>query len=703
MVAEAPVTLTVSKNYDQYLSYKLSNTPENFVAGKTARYQDQWTKITSDKWVLKTICGYKVELIQRPVQNSIPVPIKFSDSEKTAISSEISAFVNKGIIEPIFSSDPGEYVSNIFMRSKSDGGTRVILNLKPFNEQFVEKIHFKMESLKSAINAMSRNCYFASVDLKDAYYSIPIRMTDRKFFRFYWQNQKYQFTSLIMGLSSSPRVFTKILKPIFATLRAKGHISTAYIDDSCLQGQTAEDCAHNVSDTVSLFDNLGFTIHDKKSVFIPTKQIVFVGFLLDSETMTVRLTCEKAVKIITVCTHILQETYISIREFARLIGKLVATEPGVEYAQLRYKPLEQIKDKYLKFHKGNFEAHMPVSSECRIAIQWWIDNLRTSFKVISHGKPAKILYTDSSNSGWGAFDKTLDVHTGGHWSEEESQHHINYLELKAAFLGLKALCGSAYNVHIQVYMDNTTSCAYIANFGGKKKRLNELAIEIWNWCIARKIHLSVGHVSGSLNVEADRMSRKINDDLEWALREDVFDKIVEKFGLPDIDLFASRLNHKLKRYVSFRPDPCAIAVDAFSISWANDYVFIFAPFSTLNMVLRKIAEDSAEGIVIAPLWTTQSWWPLLVHHITDLPLLLPRGQGILYQPNDLTKIHPLKKLRLGAFRVSGSHWKAEAFRASLPPSSLSHGGNQLKNSMTAISNSGWNLQIQGRQIQLIPL
>ena len=73
-----------------------------------------------------------------------------------------------------------------------------------------------METLKSAISAMTRNCFIAYVDLKDAYYSIPIRSEDRKYFRFLWNGQKYQFTSLIMGLSTSPRVYTKILKPVFA-------------------------------------------------------------------------------------------------------------------------------------------------------------------------------------------------------------------------------------------------------------------------------------------------------------------------------------------------------------------------------------------------------------------------------------------------------------------------------------------------------
>ena len=69
-----------------------------------------------------------------------------------------------------------------------------------------------------------------------------------------------------MGWSTSARVFTQILKPVYATLRRKGHISTVYIDDSYLQGRTENECTQNILDTVHLLDCLGFTVHvhDKK-------------------------------------------------------------------------------------------------------------------------------------------------------------------------------------------------------------------------------------------------------------------------------------------------------------------------------------------------------------------------------------------------------------------------------------------------------
>ena len=80
---------------------------------------------------------------------------------------------------------------------------------------------------------------------------------------------------------------------------------------------------------------------------IQTKEITFVSFILNSTDMTMRLPLEKTESILKLCLSINKRSHITIRQFSRLIGKLVTTEPGVEYAQLRYKPLERIKEKHL--------------------------------------------------------------------------------------------------------------------------------------------------------------------------------------------------------------------------------------------------------------------------------------------------------------------------------------------------------------------
>jgi hypothetical protein len=95
---------------------------------------------------------------------------------------------------------------------KETGKVRVIFNLKHLNEAVTYR-KFKMDTLESAIKLMKPGCFMTSIDLRDAYYSVPITPKHRKYLKFMWRGVLYQFTSLPMGLTSSPRLFTKILKP----------------------------------------------------------------------------------------------------------------------------------------------------------------------------------------------------------------------------------------------------------------------------------------------------------------------------------------------------------------------------------------------------------------------------------------------------------------------------------------------------------
>ena len=196
-----------------------------------------------------------MEIATIPVQNSIPRQIKFSKYEHIKIQEELNRFLKCNITEKVTDYVPGEFISNIFIRPKKNNKIRDILNLKQFNEN-IDPLHLKMETLQCAINSkQKKNCYFGSVDLSESCYSIPVTKKHRKYFRFWFDNQKYQFTSLVMGLATSPRVFTNVLKSVFAYLREKGYMSTAYIDDSCLQGQTSLECSDNISGTTKLMDS----------------------------------------------------------------------------------------------------------------------------------------------------------------------------------------------------------------------------------------------------------------------------------------------------------------------------------------------------------------------------------------------------------------------------------------------------------------
>ena len=103
----------------------------------------------------------------------------FSKEESDIISDEIIKLKSKGVIEPA-EHEPGEVISGIFLRPKKDGSHRLILNLKELNKSVVYH-HFKMDTLNTIISLMQKGAYMASVDLKDAYYSVRVDKKFRKY------------------------------------------------------------------------------------------------------------------------------------------------------------------------------------------------------------------------------------------------------------------------------------------------------------------------------------------------------------------------------------------------------------------------------------------------------------------------------------------------------------------------------------------
>ena len=118
----------------------------------------------------------------------------------------------------------------------------------------------------------------------------------------------------------------------------------------------------------------------------------------------------------------------------------------------------------------------------------------------------------------------------------------------------------------------------------------------------------------------DSLSRHFEDGLEWELNCGFFEKICGVFGVPQIDLFASRINHQTSTYASWKRDPHASYVDTFSVNWyhfTNSYIFL--PYCLVGRCLQKLVLEQATAIVIVPPWTTQTRFTSLLSLLVDVP------------------------------------------------------------------------------------
>ena len=167
----------------------------------------------------------------------------------------------------------------------------------------------------------------------------------------------------------------------------------------------------------------------------------------------------------------------------------------------------------------------------------------------------------------GATDGNTPI--GARWSSLE-RNHIHVLELKAISLPLKSYFRYNCNFkHVHILTDNITALAYINNTGVMHSDLcNYIAKRIWEIAQNRGFWISSSHIPGAENTMADKMSRVFSDNTEWMLSIELFNILCDKFQFsPQVDLFATRLNKQIDKYVSSMPDPYCIAVNVLNFSW----------------------------------------------------------------------------------------------------------------------------------------
>ncbi|XP_057327400.1 uncharacterized protein LOC130668903 [Microplitis mediator] len=522
----------------------------------------QWARMGNSK------SAYQIEF-DKPVlqfnepKNFISSPQGFKDCKDA-----IDKLLNLGAIQPCDDVE-GQFVSSYFLTA-----------------------HFKMEDIKLVSKIICQGDFMANLDLEDAYFLLSICISSRKFLRFRYQSQLYEFLCLPFGLATAPFVFTKVLKPVLNLLRKRGYVSVVYLDDILCIGPDFLSCNKNVVETIKLLESLGFIINRRKSVLIPSKKCQFLGFWINSERLTLELPELKRLKILELVKTMRKKKECKIRDLAKFIGNLIAACPAIKYGWLYTKAFE--RDKYLALveNENDYEGKVQLKENLTEDFAWWEKNILSSVNIFGAHQYERTIFSDASRSGWGASCNNKQSHS--FWSIEERKFHINFLELLAVFLALKVFAADLYHCKILLRMDNTTAISYVNRMGGiQYPHLSSLAKEIWQWCETRDLWIFASYIPSKENDEADRESRLSNIDTEWELADFAFKNIVHAFGKPTIDLFATRINAKCEEFCSWYKDPDGSYVDAFTIRWSERNFYAFPPFALIprDSIPPTIPED----------------------------------------------------------------------------------------------------------------
>ncbi|XP_062286992.1 uncharacterized protein LOC133992289 [Scomber scombrus] len=620
------------------------------------RRWQRWAALAASPWVLKTILrGYRLQFAAVPPRFAGIIHSQAQGESARVLQEEILSLLNKGAIcvVPPAQCQSGFYSRYFLVPKRGGSGIRPILDLRALNK-FLRKYKFRMLTHASLLRLVRQNDWFTSVDLKDAYFHIPIYPPHRKYLRFAFQGTCYEYRVLPFGLSLSPRVFVRCTEAAIAPLRQQGIRLATYLDDWLLLAQSRQEAmAHTRILTRHLLD-LGFVINAEKSMLCPTQDIIFLGLSLDSVIFTARLSAER-VRAFRACLALFHPgKSVQFRLCLRLLGLMASAILVVRLGRLHMREFQLWVASCGLDPVRHGARRVLVTPGCVRALRHW-----QAPSFLTRGVPMgsvlsrKVVTTDASLTGWGGIHEGRSVR--GRWSVDLQRSHINFLELSAVFLSLKHFLPSLMGHHVLVRTDNTTTVAYINRQGGLRSRqLHMLARRLILWSCGRLLSLRATHVPGALNTGADLLSRGAPVYGEWTLHPEIVEQIWARYGRAAVDLFASRGNAQCALFYSLRNLDAPLGIDALAHVWPHELLYAFPPLALIPPTLSRVRDHSHALILIAPHWPAMHWlaeiYRLLCAQPWQLPLrrdLLSQGGGTVFHP------HP-ERLALWVWPLSGS-------------------------------------------------
>lgn len=596
---------------------------------------------------------------------------------------EVQSLLGKHAIETVPLDQIGQgYYSTFFVVPKKDGGLRPILNLKPLNV-YLQKSHFKMETLRSIIQALQKGDWAISLDLKDAYLQIPVYPPHRKYLRFCISGIHYQFRAMPFGIAIAPRVYTKVMAAVGGFLRSRQIYIYMYLDDWLVKSHVQKVLMNQLQETILTLIDLGLVINLKKSQLVPSQQITYLGALFDLQKGLVYPSEDRFQHIQEIIIVIMKQEKITARLFLRLLGLMASCIDIIPYARLHMRPLQLYLLCFWRPHRDSLWHLIPVKESFLLHLRWWRQRDNIFKGVPLQGYPHSLtLWTDASMWGWGAHLGTYQF--SEQWPVQLRTEHINWLEMKAIWNALKKLEHVIQGQNLLVRCDNSTVVSYVNLQGGTKSpSLCFLLWDMFQWCLKRDIHLHAAHIPGKQNCLADSLSRghshvKLT---EWSLHPSIVQTIFQILGTPNIDLFATKSNHKLQVYCSPIPDPLAYACDSLSINWTGMFAYAFPPPILVPKVLLKVRKETCTLLLVAPYAPHQSWFPQILELLIEIPYKLPIIQKMLSQNQD-QNIHPNpQSLNLVVWKLRNCQTSQENFLKRLQGLLPNHAEIQPKNSM----------------------
>ncbi len=571
--------------------------------------------------------GYKIPFV------TLPGPYEEKNNASVlrnpvVVESIIEELANLGVIE--FTSIKPHCVSPLGLVSKEVDGVvkhRLVFDASRWINLFTEPPGVKLVHLSRALLMTRKNDFQVVFDLKSAYYNVRIAEEHVPYlgasFEIKGRKQYFCFRHLPFGLNSAVHAITKLWKPLLAYIHSKGVRLSVYIDDGRILASSPIQAEEHRRLVYDVIDKAGWQLALDKSdgPMEAAKQKRYLGFLIDSDSMSVHCPEKKIAKVSGLLKNALEVNSLPVKSLSSLLGHIISLLPSHGAStRICTRSSYAVLEPHVESHGWNGSVSWSPAAWRELSfflanIQFFngspIETDLTDLTVRLNYHQDGIVVSDASN-----------VKAVVKWLQGPLQGSVSIFQLSASEIAASSgerellavhrfFCQESNhsvlrNTNVIWLTDSTNVVAFLSK-GSPKASIQQKVFEIFRTTSSLRCVLSPLHLfrEDERIRQVDFLSKSKDSD-NWSVDFATFSRFNKDFNF-DIDLFADQNNRKVAAFMSKFYHLESVAVDAFSASWLG-MCWVCPPVSLISAVIRRIKTSSGQGLLIVPNWPTSDYY-----------------------------------------------------------------------------------------------
>lgn len=483
------------------------------------------TVFAKNKYDVGQVNGYEARIDLMVDKYCSKRPYRCSLEDKKEIEEQIVKLLDTGLIEESYS--PFAAPVTLAFKREENKKSRLCIDFRDLNKIVVPQA--QPFPLIEDLMLKTRNCtFFSTLDINSAFWSIPLRIEDRKKTGFVTQEGHYEWTCLPFGLKTSPAIFQRILSNILRKYKLTD-FAVNYIDDILIFSSSFEDHIKHLSKLLEAIKTEGFRLKFTKCTFA-SDSVKYLGHIIQNNSI-------KPVKdnLVSIKEFPVPKTQKNVRQF---LGKINFYHEYIPKSAIILDPLHNLLRKNQKFI---------WCERCQSAFDA-IKSLLCSqpiLEIFDQNLPINI-YTDASLEGVGAILKQIQQ-DGKEKPVAYFSKKLNAAQKKKKAIYLECLAITEAVRYWQYWLIGKSFTVYtdhkpLENMNLKSRTDEDLGDMTY---YLSQYDFKIKYAPGTQNLEADCLSR--NPVLDASENQEERLHIVNLIKLEDI-LSDQNRNIEVQRY-----------------------------------------------------------------------------------------------------------------------------------------------------------